>query len=96
MILPSLRIVEEFGTVDIAHDMVDIIFIDDDLGVSAFDELLAEFFQRGIDLYRRISVRGTIQSRTLVSEKSRAFWNIFTSSLISSSLVALSMLDCTR
>ena len=52
MILPSLRIVEEFGTVDIAHNMVDVILIDDDLGVSAFDELLAEFLQRGIDLYR--------------------------------------------
>ena len=52
MILPSLRIVEELRTVDVAHDMVDIILIDDDLGVSAFDELLAEFLQRGIYLYR--------------------------------------------
>ena len=42
------------------------------------------------------SVRGTMQSRTLQSEKSSAFWKIFTSSFISSSLCAFSMLDCTR
>ena len=52
MILPSLRIVEELGTVDVAHNMVDIILIDDNLGVSAFDKFLAEFLQLGIYLYR--------------------------------------------
>ena len=43
-----------------------------------------------------ISVRGTMQSRTFTSENSRALWNIFTSSSMSSSLPAFSMLDCTR
>ena len=43
-----------------------------------------------------ISVRGTIQSRIFVSENSSAFWKILTSSPISSSLSALSMLACTR
>ena len=43
-----------------------------------------------------ISVRGTMQSRTFVSWKSKAFWNIFTSSSISSSFLAFSIVLCTR
>ena len=43
-----------------------------------------------------ISVRGTMQSRTLMLEKSRAFWNIFTSVLISASLSEAWILLCMK
>ena len=43
-----------------------------------------------------ISVRGTMQSRTLRSGKSRAFWKIFISSSTSPPCGVLSMEDWTR
>jgi hypothetical protein len=45
------RIAEEFRAVDIADDVVDILFVDNDFRVSALYEFLAELIERGIGLY---------------------------------------------
>ena len=42
------EMLEQFGGVDIANDMVDIPPIDNHLGVSTLDELVSELFDRTI------------------------------------------------
>lgn len=67
--------------------------VNKDASDKAFGKVDLDYFVRST---ATTSVRGTIQSRILIFEKSSAFWKIFTSVSSSSSFSALSMLLCTK
>ena len=43
MVVPFLAGAEEFERVDVADDVVDVLLVDEDLGVAALDKLLLQF-----------------------------------------------------